>query len=216
MVDRTSNIQLGGSLPMKQSIAIFASGSGSNFDRIALKALGEDLPCDVKLLVCDKPDAPVIQKAETLGIETLVFQPKNFSHKEAYEKMIVQRLEALDVDWLILAGYMRLLGETMLEAYQGKILNVHPSLLPSFPGKDAIGQALEAKVTETGVTIHFVDEGMDTGPIIQQESVDVTPDDDRESLQRKIQKIEHELYPIVIHRCLEGEIKPCHKRNVHS
>lgn len=201
---------------MNKNIAIFASGSGSNFDMITLKALGGELPCNVKLLVCDKPEAAVIQKAETLGIGTLVFQPKNFSSKEAYEKIIVQRLEALGIDWLILAGYMRLLGRNVLEAYQGNILNIHPSLLPSFPGKDAIGQALEAGVKETGVTVHFVDEGMDTGPIISQESVEITPYDDRESLQRKIQKIEHELYPIVIHKCVEGEIRPCHKRNVHS
>ncbi len=201
---------------MKKRIAIFASGSGSNFDMITLRALDGELPCEVKLLVCDKPDAPVIQKAETLGIETLVFQPKNFSNKVAYEKMIVQRLQALQVDWVILAGYMRLLGETILKAYEGRILNIHPSLLPSFPGKDAIGQALEAEVRETGVTVHFVDEGMDTGPIIKQESVEISPYDDRESLQRKIQKIEHDLYPIVIHQCIEGDIKPCHKRNVHS
>ena len=200
---------------MKKRIAVFASGSGSNFDTIALKALGGELPCEVSLLVCDHPDAGVIRKAESLGIETLVFQTKNFPSKAAYEKMILQKVNDLGVDWLILAGYMRLLGETLLDAYPGKILNIHPSMLPAFPGKDAIGQALEAGVKETGVTVHFVDEGMDTGPIIEQETVKIAPYDDRDSLQHKIQKIEHELYPQVIHQCLKGEIQPCHNQNVH-
>ncbi|MFZ3577832.1 phosphoribosylglycinamide formyltransferase [Virgibacillus sp. DJP39] len=182
--------------------AIFASGAGSNFEAIIKANKGNKLGCDVVLLVCDKPEAVVIAKAAELGITSCVVNPGTFPSKEAYEGEIVTALRMAKVDWIFLAGYMRIVGPTLLRAYEDSILNVHPSLLPAFPGLDAIGQAFRARVLTTGVTIHFIDEGVDTGPIIDQEALEILADDTEESLQYRIQEIEHRLYPKVIKHVL--------------
>ena len=175
--------------------AVFASGTGSNFQAIMET---ENLGCDIALLVCDQPEAKVIEKAEALHVPTLVFQAKQYESKEDFETMIRNKLQESDIQWIFLAGYMRLIGPTLLRAFEGRIINIHPSLLPQFPGLDAIGQAFRAKVKLTGVTIHYVDEGMDTGPIIAQEEVPISKTDTYEQLQQKIQQVEHRLYPKVI------------------
>jgi phosphoribosylglycinamide formyltransferase 1 len=177
--------------------AVFASGTGSNFEAIMRK---RNLACEIVVLICDKPGASVIEKASNRGVQTFVLNPKEFSTKEEYEMQILHVLQKLDVSWIFLAGYMRLIGPTLLNTYVGRIVNIHPSLLPAFPGKNAIGQALEAGVKVTGVTIHFVDEGMDTGPIIFQREIDIVEDDTEETLQVRIQQVEHELYPEVINQ----------------
>src|SRR5690625_2065866 len=120
--------------------AIFASGTGSNFE--AIMNQHDNLGCKVVLLVCDNPSAPVIEKATLRGLETFVFNPKAYQTKADYELEIVRNLQELDVEWIFLAGYMRIVGKTLLAEYEGYMINVHPSLLPAFPGKDAIGQAL--------------------------------------------------------------------------
>lgn|SRR5690625_2552255 len=181
--------------------AVFASGTGSNFD--AIMKQHQTLGCEVVLLVCDKPGALVLDKAMTKGIQTFVFEPQTYETKEAYEQEIVKILQQFNVSWIFLAGYMRIVGPTLLDIYEGKIINIHPSLLPSFPGKDAIGQAFKAGVEKTGVTIHYIDEGIDTGPIIAQQELAVLPDDTRETLQARIQKIEHQLYPKVIQQLMK-------------
>ncbi|KIL77278.1 phosphoribosylglycinamide formyltransferase [Bacillus badius] len=188
----------------KGSIALFASGSGSNFQAIAEAVQQGEIPAHIALLVCDQPDAYVIKRAEQLNIPVFSFRAKDYSSKAEFEQEIVGRLREAGVDFVFLAGYMRLIGETLLDAYRGKIVNIHPSLLPAFPGKDAIGQAFNARVKIAGVTVHFVDEGMDTGPIIDQESVRMAEDETRESLQKKIQEVEHQLYPRVIKKLLTG------------
>ncbi|GAM11903.1 phosphoribosylglycinamide formyltransferase [Mesobacillus selenatarsenatis] len=188
-----------------KKIAVFASGSGSNFQAIAVAAQSGILNADISLLVCDKPGAFAVDRAEMLRIPVLVISPKSYPSKAAYEAEILQRLISLDVEMIVLAGYMRLIGPTLLEAYEGKIVNIHPSLLPAFPGKDAIGQALAAGVETTGVTIHFVDEGMDTGPIIASAEVKIDASETMESLQKKIQRIEHSMYPDVLEELLNGE-----------
>ncbi|KAB7705251.1 phosphoribosylglycinamide formyltransferase [Bacillus aerolatus] len=182
----------------KSRIALFASGSGSNFQAIAQSVQQGEIPASIAMLICDQPDAYVIKRAEQFQIPVFSFRAKDYPSKLEFEKEIVSKLREAGVDFIFLAGYMRLIGETLLNAYRGKIVNIHPSLLPAFPGKDAIGQAFNAQVKVTGVTVHFVDEGMDTGPIIDQESVKMAVDETRESLQEKIQGIEHELYPKVI------------------
>jgi phosphoribosylglycinamide formyltransferase 1 len=186
-------------------IAIFASGSGSNFQAIAVAAQSGVLNAEISLLVCDKPGAFAVDRAEMLRIPVLVISPKSYPSKAAYEAEILQKLISLDVEMIVLAGYMRLIGPTLLEAFEGKIVNIHPSLLPAFPGKDAIGQALSAGVETTGVTIHYVDEGMDTGPVIASATVRIAANETRESLQKKIQRIEHSLYPEVLEELLNGE-----------
>lgn len=178
---------------MSIPIAVFASGSGSNFQAIAEAIEQQEIHAKIELVVTDKPDAYVIQRAQSKEIPVLVIRPMDFSSKEAYEAEILKALKEKAVEWLVLAGYMRLIGSTLLNAYPAHIVNIHPSLLPSFPGKDAIGQALEHGVKVTGVTVHYVDEGMDTGSIIMQEAVYVT-DGNRQETESAIHQVEHGLY----------------------
>ncbi|SDK36950.1 phosphoribosylglycinamide formyltransferase [Sediminibacillus albus] len=186
----------------KHKLAVFASGTGSNFDAIAEQIEAGRLDGKIGLLVCDQPGAKVIDKATVRNIPVFAFQPKEFPAKAAFEQAILKELQEKHIDWIILAGYMRLVGPTLLAPFEGRIINIHPSLLPAFPGKDAIGQAIEAGVKVTGVTIHFVDEGMDTGAIIEQEAIRVKEEEDRASLQKRVQAIEHNLFPKTIQRLL--------------
>lgn len=185
-------------------IAIFASGSGSNFQAIIDAIKSGMLQAEVRLLVCDQKNAKVIERANKEGIPSFIFSAKDYPSKPEYEKAILQELRQNEIEWIILAGFMRIIGETLIRAYEGKMVNIHPSLLPAFPGKDAIGQALNAKVNITGVTIHYVDQGMDTGPIIAQQSVTIEEHDTHDSLQKKIQQVEHILYPKIINELLVG------------
>lgn len=183
----------------KKRAAIFASGTGSNFDAIMSK---DNLACEIVLLVCDKPKAKVVEKAKRQDVPTFIFDPKAFASKEAYENKLVEQLQTAKVAWIFLAGYMRIVGPTLLQAFEGRIINIHPSLLPAFPGKDAIGQAYQAGVETTGVTVHYVDAGIDTGPIIAQEVVAVLPDDTEDTLKQRIQQVEHRLYPDVVNQLI--------------
>ncbi|WP_416148743.1 phosphoribosylglycinamide formyltransferase [Salipaludibacillus sp. HK11] len=175
-------------------IAVFASGNGSNFQSL----VEANIDASIDLLVCDKPGAYVEQRAEKNGIDIFSFSAKKFPSKADFEEKILAELRQRNIDLLVLAGYMRLVGPTLLSEFEGKIINIHPSLLPSFPGLDAIGQAFDANVKVSGVTIHFVDAGMDTGPIIAQEPVKIEEKDTKEDVQRKIQALEHDLYPKTI------------------
>ncbi|WP_431800897.1 phosphoribosylglycinamide formyltransferase [Halobacillus andaensis] len=190
---------------MRNKIAVFASGTGSNFDAIT-EAVDEGiLDAEVSLLVTDKVGAGVIEKAQKRNIDTVVYTPKTFTNKAAYEAAVLKDCQAREIEWIILAGYMRLIGPTLLQSYSGRIVNIHPSLLPAFPGKDAIGQAIDKKVKVTGVTIHFVDDGMDTGPIIAQEAISITENDTKDEVRQKVQSVEHRLYPRVIQSLLTKE-----------
>jgi phosphoribosylglycinamide formyltransferase 1 len=175
-------------------IAIFSSGSGSNFQALIDAFQTGSLQATVELLVCDQPDAFVIQRAQAAGIPTFVFRAKEYNSKVEFETEIIAQLEKRGVEFIVLAGYMRLIGPTLLQPFSKRIVNIHPSILPAFPGKDAIGQALEYGVKITGVTVHYVDEGMDTGPIIAQIPVEVYPNETKQSLQEKIHVVEHRLY----------------------
>ncbi|TFJ92613.1 phosphoribosylglycinamide formyltransferase [Lentibacillus salicampi] len=186
----------------KARAAVFASGTGSNFQAIMET---DDLSCDVVLLVCDQSGAAVIEKAEKLGVPTFVCDPKEHGSRIDYERVLLEKLYESDVSWVFLAGYMRIVGPTLLGEFSARIINIHPSLLPDFPGLDAIGQAYEAGVDSTGVTVHYIDDGIDTGPIIAQEEVPVYPDDTKEQLTERIQQVEHTLYPQVIRQLLEYE-----------
>ncbi|WP_330949470.1 phosphoribosylglycinamide formyltransferase [Virgibacillus sp. MG-45] len=181
--------------------AVFASGTGSNFQAL----MESTLACDICMLVCDRAEAEVVQKARHFQLRTIQFDPTRFLSKQDYEQMLVEKLHEEKIEWIFLAGYMRIIGHILLEAYEGKIINIHPSLLPAFPGKDAIRQAWDRKVRTTGVTIHFVDEGIDTGAIIAQESVAISPEDTLDLLTQKIHQVEHRLYPktinLLLHSC---------------
>ncbi|MHA6533767.1 phosphoribosylglycinamide formyltransferase [Paenibacillus sp. BAC0078] len=189
-------------------IAVFASGQGSNFAALAeAEKAGKLGGGRIELLVSDRPEAPVAQRAEAAGIPALLLRPKDFASRELYEAEIVAELQRRDIGLVVLAGYMRLITSVLLTPYAGRIVNIHPSLLPAFAGKDAIGQALDYGVKLTGVTVHFVDGGMDTGPVIAQRSVAVEPEDTAESLAERIHKVEYELYPEVVGALAAGKIE---------
>ncbi|WP_041749222.1 phosphoribosylglycinamide formyltransferase [Brevibacillus brevis] len=193
---------------MVRKLAIFASGSGSNFEAIVQAVQdGKLAGVEVALLVCDKPGAKVLERAERLGIDAFVFQPKEYADKASFEQEIVAQLQKREISLVVLAGYMRLVGDTLLSSYEGKIINLHPSLLPAFPGKDAVGQALAYGVKITGVTVHLVDAGLDTGPIIAQIPVAVQEADTAETLAARIHAVEHELLVKVIGYLAEERVK---------
>ncbi|ULL13686.1 phosphoribosylglycinamide formyltransferase [Paenibacillus sp. H1-7] len=187
-------------------IAIFASGSGSNFQAIADAVQGGKLDASIELLVCDRPQAPVVQRAQEAGVAVHTFRPKEYPSREAYEQEILELLRGKQVDLVVLAGYMRILTDVLVGAYWGRMINIHPSLLPSFPGLHAVRQALVHGVKVTGITVHVVDGGLDSGPILAQRALDIVPGDTEQSLSERIHPMEHELLPHVISQIASGQI----------
>lgn len=192
---------------MAYRIAVFASGSGSNFQAILDAIARGELDVQVELLVCDRPNALVVERAKQANVPVFAFRPKEYPNREAYESEILQKLQACGVELIVLAGYMRIVTDVLVNAYSGRMINIHPSLLPSFPGVDAIGQALDYGVKVTGVTVHFVDGGLDSGPVIAQRTVEVLEGDGAEELAARIHAVEHELYPEVIRWLSEGRVR---------
>lgn len=186
---------------MKHRIAVFASGNGSNFEAIATACDTGVLQAEVVLLVCDRPGARVIGRAAAHGVASYVFSPKEFASKADFEREIVRRLDEAGVELVCLAGYMRIVGETLLGAYGGRMVNLHPSLLPAFPGAHAIEQALDYGVKVFGVTIHWVDATLDGGRIVAQRAFAYEGRDLAE-LEAKIHAVEHPLYVETIARLL--------------
>ncbi len=174
-------------------IAIFASGNGTNFEALAKACITGEVGATVALMVCDKPGAGVISRAEGLGVKCLVLSPKSFESKAHYEQAILEALQAEGVELICLAGYMRILTDVILRPYDNRILNVHPSLLPSFKGAHAMEQALEAGVKIFGVTIHFVSAELDSGAIIDQDSFRYEGTT-LEQLEQIVHAVEHPLY----------------------
>ena len=187
-------------------LAVFASGGGSNMLAIACAIEEGRLPgVSIDLVVCDKPSAPVLERAQELKLNTFVFEAKKFRNKSDYESEILNQLVQSRIQMVVLAGFMRIIGPTLLKVWEGRMINLHPSLLPEFPGKDGIGDAFRAGVRETGVTVHFVDAGVDTGSIIAQERLMIEPAETLDSLKEKIHLLEHQILPQSILRiCREG------------
>lgn len=185
-------------------IAIFASGNGSNFQVLADQILAGELPYTLSFLFCDQKKAYVLKRAEELEIPVFTFSPKEFTTKAEYETEILKLLKNFEVEAIVLAGYLRIIGPTLLKAYPQKIINLHPSLLPAFKGLHGILDAYQAGVKETGVTVHFIDDGLDTGPIIAQRKVFVEAGESLEDLEEKIHQVEHELYPEVLKKLAKG------------
>lgn len=188
-------------------IAVFASGRGSNFQSIIDHIKNEDTAAEIKLLISDQADAGALKKAEAEGIEHIYINPANYNEKSEYEKELIRLLEMAEVELIVLAGYMRILSAYFVEHFENKIINIHPSLLPSFKGLAAQKQAVDYGVKYSGCTVHFVDQGMDTGPIIKQAVVEVKADDTAEKLAARILKEEHKIYPEVVKIIAEGKIK---------
>jgi phosphoribosylglycinamide formyltransferase-1 len=182
-------------------LAVFASGTGTNFVAIAQACAKGIIQADVAVMVCDRPGAAVIDRAREMGIETFVFSPKDYADKAAYETEIVQLLDSKKIDLVCLAGYMRIVGETLLRAYEGRIINIHPSLLPSFKGAHAVEDAVAYGVKVYGITVHWVNADLDGGKIIAQRAFPYEGSDPNE-VHRIGQKIEHELYVETINKIL--------------
>ncbi|MGV3081537.1 phosphoribosylglycinamide formyltransferase [Streptococcus dysgalactiae] len=176
---------------MAKKIAVFASGNGSNFQVIAEQF-------KVELVFSDRRDAYVLERAQKLGVRAVTFELKEFETKAAYEKEIVQFLDKHDIDLICLAGYMKIVGPTLLAAYEGRMINIHPAYLPEFPGAHGIEDAWNAGVDQSGVTIHWVDSGVDTGDIIQQVRVSRLASDTIKDFETRIHKAEYQLYPEVL------------------
>ena len=184
-------------------LAVFASGSGTNFEAIATACERGEIPARVVLMVCDKPGAGVVQRAAGHGVEAFVFAPKEYASKADYEREIVARLDAAGGDLVCLAGYMRILSEVLLGAYGGRIVNIHPSLLPAFKGAHAIEEAVAYGVKVYGVTIHWVDATLDGGRIIAQRAFAYDGDDVHE-VERRVHEVEHELYVETIDKLVKA------------
>ncbi|MEK4508851.1 phosphoribosylglycinamide formyltransferase [Paenibacillus sp. FSL K6-2524] len=187
-------------------IAVFASGQGSNFQNLVDWANDGKLGAEIALLVCNKAQAPVVERARKAGIDCLLFDPKAYASRGEYETEIAVELANRGIDLIVLAGYMLLLTPVLVDLYAGRMINIHPSLLPSFPGVNAIGQAWNYGVKVTGVTVHLVDGGMDSGAVIAQQVVHIDEDDSIQSLEDKIHTAESELYPKVVSWFAKGRV----------
>ena len=187
-------------------IAVLASGSGSNLQAIIDEIKSGFLPVELALVLSDKPQSYALQRAEAAGVPTKVLLPADFASREDYDAELVRLLKASGAEAVALAGYMRLVTPVFLQAFPHRVLNIHPALLPSFPGLHGQRQAFEYGVKVAGCTVHFVDEGMDSGPIILQAPVPVLEDDDADSLAARILEQEHIIYPLALRLLAEGKL----------
>jgi phosphoribosylglycinamide formyltransferase 1 len=188
-------------------IAVLASGAGTNLQAI-LDQLHDRDGMEVVAVGSDKPAAPALERAVGAGIETASFPTENYPDREARDLAIADWLSERKVDLIVLAGYMQLLSREFVRRFATRIVNVHPALLPSFPGLDAIGQALEHGVKVTGVTIHFVDESVDSGPIILQEALELPYSRDSQDVEERLHAIEHRLLPEAVRLIAAGRVRP--------
>lgn len=189
------------------NIAVFASGKGSNFAAIVKAAKQGKIPVNVSLLVCDNPRALVLQRADKFKIKAVLVERKEFVSKTDFEKKLVEHLKENNIELVVMAGFMRILSPFFISQYKDKILNIHPALLPTFKGAEAVKDAFNYGVKVTGVTVHFVDEQTDHGPIILQQPVAIDESDTLESLETKIHKVEHKLYPEAIRLFAQDRLK---------
>jgi len=187
-----------------ESIVVMASGRGSNLSVILEAVKAGACPVDVRLVISDKADAAALAVARRAGVaEVLHINPKDYANRAAYDVACGDAIERAGCRWIVLAGYMRILSSAFVQRFAGRIINIHPSLLPSFIGADAVGDAVAYGVKVSGCTVHLVDEVLDGGPILAQTVVAVRDDDSRESLHARIQQEEHRLYPATLKRMVE-------------
>lgn len=187
-------------------LGVLVSGRGSNLQSILEAIKAGKMSAEVGVVISDKPDAKALARAASYGIPAVCLERKKFTSKQEFEVAIMAQLKQHKVDLVVLAGFMRILGAEVINAFPGRIMNIHPALLPAFTGLDAQKQAIDYGVKVAGCTVHFVDEGMDTGPIILQEAVPVLDDDTPESLAERILQVEHKLYPRAISLYCQGRL----------
>ena len=192
--------------PRKRTV-VFISGGGSNMMALVQAAKAEDYPAEIVGVISDKADAGGLAKAAAEGIPTFAFVRKDYVSKDAHEAAILAALDELSPDIICLAGYMRLLSGAFIQRHEGRILNIHPSLLPLFPGLHTHQRAIDAGMRIAGCTVHFVTEGMDEGPVIGQAAVPVLSGDTADTLAGRVLAIEHQLYPQALRLFAEGKVK---------
>jgi phosphoribosylglycinamide formyltransferase 1 len=188
-------------------IAVLASGSGTNLQAILDQLHRGDEGIEVVGVGSDSSDAPALERARTIGIETAVFPAAEFDDRAARDRALGDWIEGREADLVVLAGYMQLLSPAFVARFRNRVINVHPALLPSFPGLEAVQQALEHGSKVTGVTVHFVDEGVDSGPIIFQRAVEVPPSRDWDETEKQIHATEHTLLPEAIRMIAAGRVR---------
>ena len=188
-------------------LGVLASGRGSNLHAILESCARPGFPARVVVVISDREMAPALERARAAGVEALWVNPKDFGDREAYDRALVRELEARAVGLVCHAGWMRILSPAYVRAFAGRALNIHPSLLPAFPGLHPQRQALEHGAKVSGATVHFLDEGVDTGPIVLQAAVPVEPADTEETLAARILVEEHRLYPEAIRLFAEGRLQ---------
>ena len=188
-------------------LAILVSGRGSNLQAIIDSIDREELDAHLSIVISNTKDAMALKRAEKHGIKTIFIDPSTYLNSKEYDKALVLKLKEFSIDLICLAGYMRILGEEVIQTFEKKIINIHPSLLPAFPGLDAQKQAINHGVKFSGCTVHFVDSGVDSGPIILQTAVPVYDNDDEKSLSKRILEQEHYLYPKAINMIKENQNK---------
>jgi len=189
-------------------LGVLVSGTGSNLQAI-LDAIGSGaLRAEVKLVLSNKPDVLALERAAKANVPARAIPHRDFSSREEFDRALVAALKEAGVEWIVLAGFMRVLTSEFLRAFGGRIINIHPALLPAFPGVNAIQQALDYGVKVTGCTVHYVDHGVDTGKIIAQRAIPVLPGDDHASLATRMHAAEHELFVSVLKEVAAGNVKP--------
>ena len=191
---------------MRLALAVLASGRGSNLQAILEACARPEFPARAVVVVSDRERAPALERARAAGVEALWLNPKDFGDREAYDTALVRELEQRGVGLVCQAGWMRILSPVYVRAFQGRAMNIHPSLLPAFPGLHPHRQALAHGVKVSGATVHFTDEGVDTGPIIVQAAVPVEPGDTEETLAARVLTVEHRIYPEAIRLFAEGRL----------
>lgn len=195
------------SVPRKGSVVVLASGKGSNVQALVEAGREGRIPAGVVLVMSDRPDAGALERAAAAGIESLVVSRSQYRTRKAHEEALAVQIDRVHADVVCLAGYMRLLGAEFVARYRWRLLNIHPSLLPAFPGVHGVADALSYGVKVTGCTVHFVDEGTDTGPVIVQAAVPVCEGDTVDTLTARIQCEEHRIYPEAVRLLCEGRLK---------
>ena len=188
-------------------IAVLASGRGSNFEAIARAVKSGKIDGEIAVLIVDRKNIGAIERAERLGINWIYVDPYSHPSREDYDRKIVSILKYFQVDLVCLAGYMKIISEVFVDSFPNRIMNIHPALLPSFPGLKSHEKALQYGVKISGATVHFVDKGVDTGPIIVQVAVPVLPDDTPETLASRILQFEHRIYPQAVKWFVDGRIE---------
>jgi len=189
------------------NIAVLCSGSGTNLQAIIDNARSGSIPAKISLVLSDKKDAYALERAKKAGIETIILDPKEYKTREDFDKEVVRNLKKKDIGLVVLAGFMRLLSPYLIKEYKNKIINIHPALLPSFKGTHGIKDALSYGAKVTGVTVHFVDEHLDNGPIILQKCVEIKEGDTENTLLERVHSVEHKIYPEAVKLFAEGRLK---------